>query len=147
MSHFYQRCLAEYIYSFVQYSQLLVGRRKWYVYTSYLSYPYSIYMIFPYHDVVNEWSIHVCLCYEQGVSYLRMSIIPFLCFFCYMLVRNSWFENIFQVIELGGVPTIGDCAMILRAAIRAPVPSAFLKILQTTHSLGYSFGRYVEDAT
>lgn len=49
---------------------------------------------------------------------------------------------IFQVIELGGLPTIGDCAMILRAAIRAPAPSAFLKILQTTHSLGYSFGRY-----
>jgi len=47
----------------------------------------------------------------------------------------------FQVIELGGTPTIGDCAMILRAAIRAPMPSAFLKILQTTHSLGYQFGR------
>lgn len=50
--------------------------------------------------------------------------------------------NIFQVLELGGQPTIGDCAMILRAAIRAPLPSAFLKILQTTHSLGYVFGRY-----
>lgn len=50
-------------------------------------------------------------------------------------------DNIsFQVIELGGTPTIGDCAMILRAAIRAPLPSAFLKILQTTHSLGYVFG-------
>ncbi|XP_051120048.1 uncharacterized protein LOC127243873 [Andrographis paniculata] len=42
-----------------------------------------------------------------------------------------------KVIELGGTPTIGDCAMVLRAAIRAPVPSAFLQILQTTHSLGY----------
>jgi len=45
-----------------------------------------------------------------------------------------------KVIELGGTPTIGDCAMILRAAIRAPMPSAFLKILQTTHGLGYVFG-------
>ncbi|CAL9162122.1 unnamed protein product [Musa hybrid cultivar] len=45
-----------------------------------------------------------------------------------------------KVIELGGTPTIGDCAMILRAAIRAPLPSAFLTILQTTHSLGYAFG-------
>ncbi|KAJ8616823.1 hypothetical protein MRB53_036195 [Persea americana] len=45
-----------------------------------------------------------------------------------------------KVIELGGTPTIGDCAMILRASIRAPLPSAFLKILQTTHSLGYVFG-------
>ncbi|KAL8104248.1 hypothetical protein AgCh_028463 [Apium graveolens] len=50
-----------------------------------------------------------------------------------------------KVIELGGVPTIGDCAMILRAAIRAPVPSAFLKILQATHSLGYSFGSPLYD--
>ncbi|KAK1379250.1 Plastid transcriptionally active [Heracleum sosnowskyi] len=50
-----------------------------------------------------------------------------------------------KVIELGGVPTIGDCAMIMRAAIRAPVPSAFLKILQTTHSLGYSFGSPLYD--
>ncbi|CAN4106445.1 unnamed protein product [Withania somnifera] len=45
-----------------------------------------------------------------------------------------------KVIELGGTPTIGDCAMILRAAVRAPMPSTFLKILQTTHSLGYVFG-------
>lgn len=50
-----------------------------------------------------------------------------------------------KVIELGGLPTIGDCAMILRSAIRAPVPSAFLKILQTTHSLGYSFGSPLYD--
>ncbi|KAK6911274.1 SAP domain, partial [Dillenia turbinata] len=48
-------------------------------------------------------------------------------------------------IELGGTPTIGDCAMILRAAIRAPLPSAFLKILQTTHSLGYIFGSPLYD--
>ncbi|XP_056851592.1 uncharacterized protein LOC130500675 [Raphanus sativus] len=40
---------------------------------------------------------------------------------------------------------IGDCAVILRAAIRATVPSAFLKILQTTHSLGYSFGSPLYD--
>lgn len=50
-----------------------------------------------------------------------------------------------KVIELGGSPTIGDCAVILRAAIRAPVPSAFLKILQTTHSLGYAFGSPLYD--
>ncbi|KAJ6422700.1 hypothetical protein OIU84_027633 [Salix udensis] len=50
-----------------------------------------------------------------------------------------------KVIELGGTPTIGDCAMILRAAIRAPMPSAFLKILQTTHSLGYQFGSSLYD--
>ncbi|XP_055834748.1 uncharacterized protein LOC129903256 isoform X2 [Solanum dulcamara] len=49
------------------------------------------------------------------------------------------------VIELGGTPTIGDCAMILRAAVRAPMPSAFLKILQTTHSLGYVFGSPLYD--
>ncbi|KAJ7978206.1 Pentatricopeptide repeat-containing protein [Quillaja saponaria] len=50
-----------------------------------------------------------------------------------------------KVIELGGTPTIGDCAMILRAAIRAPLPSAFLKILQATHSLGYKFGSPLYD--
>ncbi|XP_077227574.1 plastid transcriptionally active 3 isoform X2 [Tasmannia lanceolata] len=50
-----------------------------------------------------------------------------------------------KVIELGGTPTIGDCAMILRAAIRAPLPSAFLRILQTTHSLGYIFGSPLYD--
>ncbi|KAK9292727.1 hypothetical protein L1049_020706 [Liquidambar formosana] len=50
-----------------------------------------------------------------------------------------------KVIELGGTPTIGDCAMILRAAIRAPLPSAFLKILQTAHSLGYVFGSPLYD--
>ncbi|XP_030521244.1 uncharacterized protein LOC115734539 isoform X1 [Rhodamnia argentea] len=50
-----------------------------------------------------------------------------------------------KVIELGGQPTIGDCAMILRAAIRAPLPSAFLKILQTTHTLGYVFGSPLYD--
>ncbi|CAA0814500.1 plastid transcriptionally active 3 [Striga hermonthica] len=45
-----------------------------------------------------------------------------------------------KVIDLGGTPTIGDCAMVLRAAIRAPMPSAFLQILHTTHRLGYVFG-------
>ncbi|KAE9589658.1 putative transcription regulator SAP family [Lupinus albus] len=50
-----------------------------------------------------------------------------------------------KVIELGGTPTIGDCAIIIRAAIRAPLPSAFLTILQTTHSLGYKFGRPLYD--
>uniref|UniRef100_A0A7N0VJR7 SAP domain-containing protein n=1 Tax=Kalanchoe fedtschenkoi TaxID=63787 RepID=A0A7N0VJR7_KALFE len=50
-----------------------------------------------------------------------------------------------KVIELGGKPTIGDCAIILRAAIRAPLPSAFLKILQTTHGLGYVFGSPLYD--
>jgi hypothetical protein len=46
-----------------------------------------------------------------------------------------------KVIDLGGTPTIGDCAIILRAAMRVPLPSAFMTILQTTHSLGYKFGR------
>ncbi|CDP21880.1 unnamed protein product, partial [Coffea canephora] len=50
-----------------------------------------------------------------------------------------------KVIELGGTPTIGDCAMILRAAIRAPMPSAFLKMLQATHNLGYFFGSPLYD--
>ncbi|XP_038974791.1 uncharacterized protein LOC120106019 [Phoenix dactylifera] len=50
-----------------------------------------------------------------------------------------------KVIELGGKPTIGDCAIILRAAIRAPLPSAFLTILHTTHSLGYVFGSPLYD--
>uniref|UniRef100_A0A1D1XFU3 Pentatricopeptide repeat-containing protein At4g20090 n=3 Tax=Anthurium amnicola TaxID=1678845 RepID=A0A1D1XFU3_9ARAE len=50
-----------------------------------------------------------------------------------------------KVTELGGMPTIGDCAMILRAAIRAPLPSAFLRILQKTHSLGYTFGSPLYD--
>ncbi|KAK4397655.1 hypothetical protein Sango_1241000 [Sesamum angolense] len=50
-----------------------------------------------------------------------------------------------KVIELGGTPTIGDCAMVLRAAIRAPMPSAFLQILQTTHQLGYAFGSPLYD--
>ncbi|KAL1552103.1 hypothetical protein AAHA92_12945 [Salvia divinorum] len=49
------------------------------------------------------------------------------------------------VIELGGTPTLGDCAMVLRAAIRAPMPSAFLQILQTTHRLGYVFGSPLYD--
>ncbi|VAH04032.1 unnamed protein product [Triticum turgidum subsp. durum] len=50
-----------------------------------------------------------------------------------------------KVIELGGSPTIGDCAIILRAAMRAPVPSAFITILQTTHSLGHKFGSPLYD--
>ncbi|KAA0038374.1 putative pentatricopeptide repeat-containing protein [Cucumis melo var. makuwa] len=52
---------------------------------------------------------------------------------------RRWSQE-WEVIELGGTPTIGDCAMILRAAIKAPLPSAFLKILRTTHGLGYVFG-------
>jgi hypothetical protein len=50
-----------------------------------------------------------------------------------------------KVIQLGGTPTIGDCAIILRAAMRGPVPSAFIPILQTTHSLGYKFGSPLYD--
>ncbi|KAK7376329.1 hypothetical protein VNO78_34795 [Psophocarpus tetragonolobus] len=50
-----------------------------------------------------------------------------------------------KVIELGGTPTIGDCAVILRAAIRAPLPSVFLTILQITHGLGYKFGSPLYD--
>ena len=58
-----------------------------------------------------------------------------------MCFLNEILGSIIQVIALGGRPTIGDCAMILRAAIRAPLPSAFLTILQTTHALGFKFGR------
>ncbi|CAL1382644.1 unnamed protein product [Linum trigynum] len=50
-----------------------------------------------------------------------------------------------KVIELGAKPTVGDCAMILRAAIRAPMPSTFLQILQITHGLGYIFGSPLYD--
>lgn len=50
-----------------------------------------------------------------------------------------------KVMELGGTPTIGDCAIILRAAIRAPYPPAFLEILRTTHTLGYVFGSPLYD--
>uniref|UniRef100_A0A803KNN5 SAP domain-containing protein n=1 Tax=Chenopodium quinoa TaxID=63459 RepID=A0A803KNN5_CHEQI len=57
---------------------------------------------------------------------------------------RRWSQE-WEVIELGGIPTIGDCAMILRAAIKAPLPSAFLTVLQTTHSLGYRFGSPLYD--
>ncbi|KAL9272081.1 Pentatricopeptide repeat-containing protein [Drosera capensis] len=50
-----------------------------------------------------------------------------------------------KVIELSGTPTIGDCAMILRSAIKGPVPSSFLTILQITHKLGYKFGSPLYD--
>ncbi|CAN0903312.1 Pentatricopeptide repeat-containing protein At1g12620 [Linum grandiflorum] len=50
-----------------------------------------------------------------------------------------------KVIQLGGKPTIGDCAMILRAALKTPVPPAFLQILQITHKLGYVFGNPLYD--
>ena len=38
-----------------------------------------------------------------------------------------------QVIELGVKPIIGDWSMILHVALRAPLPSAFSKFLQTPH--------------
>ncbi|KAF8388335.1 hypothetical protein HHK36_027001 [Tetracentron sinense] len=60
-----------------------------------------------------------------------------------VMLKRYWI--IFQVIELGGTPTIGDCATILRAAVRAPLPSAFLTILRTTHGLGYVFGSPLYD--
>eukprot|EP00252_Welwitschia_mirabilis_P020013 TRINITY_DN479_c0_g1_i1.p1 TRINITY_DN479_c0_g1~~TRINITY_DN479_c0_g1_i1.p1 ORF type:complete len:885 (+),score=198.68 TRINITY_DN479_c0_g1_i1:192-2846(+) len=50
-----------------------------------------------------------------------------------------------KVIELGGKPTIGDCAMILRAAIRAPLPSAMITILRKSNDLGYVFGSPLYD--
>ncbi|MCO5580736.1 hypothetical protein L7F22_034606 [Adiantum nelumboides] len=50
-----------------------------------------------------------------------------------------------KVIDLGGVPTIGDCAMLLRAAIRTPWPEAMVNILQQTHKLGYVFGSPIYD--
>ncbi|XP_057835918.2 uncharacterized protein LOC131046250 isoform X2 [Cryptomeria japonica] len=50
-----------------------------------------------------------------------------------------------KVIEVGGTPTIGDCAMVLRAAIRVPLPSAMVSILRRAHSLGYIFGSPLYD--
>jgi len=50
-----------------------------------------------------------------------------------------------KVIELGGTPTIGDCAMVLRAAIRAPLPPAMVSILRRAHVLGYVFGSPLYD--
>lgn len=50
-----------------------------------------------------------------------------------------------KVIELGGTPTIGDCAMVLRAAIRAPLPPAMVSIFRKAHVLGYVFGSPLYD--
>ncbi|KAH7276525.1 hypothetical protein KP509_39G010500 [Ceratopteris richardii] len=50
-----------------------------------------------------------------------------------------------KVIDLGGIPTIGDCAMLLRAAMRTPWPEAIVNILQQTHKLGYVFGNPIYD--
>ncbi|KAH9317723.1 hypothetical protein KI387_019492, partial [Taxus chinensis] len=50
-----------------------------------------------------------------------------------------------KVIAVGGTPTIGDCAMVLRAAIRAPLPTAMVSILRRTQSLGYVFGSPLYD--
>eukprot|EP00249_Psilotum_nudum_P023175 c28772_g1_i1 orf=120-3080(+) len=47
--------------------------------------------------------------------------------------------------DLGGIPTIGDCAMLLRAARRTPWPEAMVKILQSSHKLGYVFGSALYD--
>lgn len=58
---------------------------------------------------------------------------------------NLGIKIMHKVIKLGGKPTIGDCAMILRAALRAPLPSALLAILQETHKLGYAFGSPLYD--
>ncbi|KAK3003457.1 hypothetical protein RJ639_018626 [Escallonia herrerae] len=74
-----------------------------------------------------------------GGAYAVLVLTLLLCRFSIAADVVSW------VIELGGSPTIGDCAMILRAAIKAPAPSAFLTILQTTHSLGYVFGSPLYD--
>lgn len=45
-----------------------------------------------------------------------------------------------KVVDLRGIPTIGDCAMLLRAALKTPWPEAMVNILQQTHKLGYVFG-------
>eukprot|EP00250_Pteridium_aquilinum_P011356 c20008_g1_i1 orf=833-3826(-) len=50
-----------------------------------------------------------------------------------------------MVIDLGGFPTIGDCAMLLRAALKTPWPEAMVNILQQTHKLGYVFGSPLYD--
>lgn len=50
-----------------------------------------------------------------------------------------------KVVALGGVPTIGDCAILLRAALRTPWPEAMVDLLQQTHKLGYVFGSTLYD--
>ncbi|CAM6089761.1 unnamed protein product [Calypogeia fissa] len=45
-----------------------------------------------------------------------------------------------RVLDLGGVPTIGDCAMLVHAAMRIPWPEAIVSLVQQTHKFGYKFG-------
>ncbi|KAJ7548833.1 hypothetical protein O6H91_07G029100 [Diphasiastrum complanatum] len=45
-----------------------------------------------------------------------------------------------KVVCLGGTPTIGDCAMLVRASMRIPLPDAMVNIIQESHKLGHVFG-------
>ncbi|KAG6555175.1 hypothetical protein Mapa_003214 [Marchantia paleacea] len=45
-----------------------------------------------------------------------------------------------RVLDLGGIPTIADCAMLVRAAMRIPWPEAIVSLIQQTHKLDITFG-------
>ncbi|KAL2642218.1 hypothetical protein R1flu_009805 [Riccia fluitans] len=45
-----------------------------------------------------------------------------------------------RVLNLGGTPTIADCAMLIRAAMRIPWPEAIVSIIQETHKLNIVLG-------
>ncbi|KAL3695612.1 hypothetical protein R1sor_009688 [Riccia sorocarpa] len=45
-----------------------------------------------------------------------------------------------RVLDLGGAPTIADCATLVRAAIRIPWPEAIVSLIQETHKLNIVFG-------
>ncbi|KAG6535617.1 hypothetical protein ZIOFF_000639 [Zingiber officinale] len=103
------------------------------------------------HKWSQEWEVGLAIKIMQKIwSFL---VLAYYASLSYVLLVKRQALNLqlnvlchhFQVIQLGGTPSIGDCAMILRAAIKAPLPSAFLTILQTTHSLGYAFGSPIYD--
>ncbi|KAG0565121.1 hypothetical protein KC19_8G166500 [Ceratodon purpureus] len=49
-------------------------------------------------------------------------------------------EIMLKVQALGGIPTIGDMGVLVRAAMRTPWPEALVSLLQHSHKLGYVFG-------
>lgn len=49
-------------------------------------------------------------------------------------------EIMLKVQALGGIPTIGDMGVLVRAAMRTRWPEALVSLLQHSHKLGYVFG-------
>ncbi|XP_024378551.1 uncharacterized protein [Physcomitrium patens] len=49
-------------------------------------------------------------------------------------------EIMLKVQALGGIPTINDMGILVRAAMRTPWPEALVSLLQHSHKLGYAFG-------